>query len=114
MMSGSRSSPAITSAGSPGKRCCSEKIRTDTKNSVGISCSRRLVRKVSIAGYFGLLSSSLQPQPDDAHQPVRDRLVAFEPGGVGDQVPAVIDIDDRLVLDDRFRHLLVGLFALRR
>src|SRR4051794_39168272 len=112
--SGSRSSPAITSAGSPGSRCCSEKIRIDTKNSVGISCSRRLVRKFSIGRYFGLSSSSLELQPDDAHQPVRDRLVAFELRGVGDQVPAVIDIDDRLVLEDRFRHLLVDLFALRQ
>src|SRR6266478_2288442 len=101
MTLGSRSSPAITRAGSPGSKCCSEKIRTDTKNSVGINCNRRLARKFSIGRYFGLWSSSLEPQPDDAHQPVRDRLVAFEPRGVGDQVPAVIDIDDRLVLDDR-------------
>src|SRR3954453_17219512 len=49
MMSGSRSSPAITNAGSPGSNCCSEKIRIDTKNSVGISCTRRRARKVSIA-----------------------------------------------------------------
>src|SRR5947199_9774123 len=46
---GSRSSPAITSAGSPGSNCCSEKIRIDTKNSVGISCTRRRARKVSMA-----------------------------------------------------------------
>src|SRR6266404_7858119 len=49
MTLGSRSSPAITSAGSPGSNCCSEKIRIDTKNSVGISCRIRLPRKFSMA-----------------------------------------------------------------
>src|SRR6266540_1714358 len=39
----------MISAGSPGRSCCSEKISTDTKKSVGINCSRRLARKVSIA-----------------------------------------------------------------
>src|ERR1700684_2878849 len=47
MTAGSRSSPAMTSAGSPGNRCCNRKIRTDTKNSVGISCRMRLPRKFS-------------------------------------------------------------------
>jgi hypothetical protein len=50
--SGSRSSPAITSAGSPGSNCCSEKISIDTKNSVGISCRRRLARKFSMGHAF--------------------------------------------------------------
>src|SRR5579862_6400289 len=48
MTVGSRSSPAITSAGSPGNRCCNEKIRIDTKNNVGISCITRLARKLSM------------------------------------------------------------------
>src|SRR5713226_5490261 len=47
MTSGSFSSPAITRAGSPGRSCCSEKMMTDTKNSVGMSCSSRLPRNVS-------------------------------------------------------------------
>src|SRR6516164_5681949 len=45
---GSRSSPAMTSAGLPGNRCCSEKISTDTKNRVGISCRMRLPRKFNM------------------------------------------------------------------
>src|SRR5881392_3039310 len=45
---GSRSSPAITSAGSPGSNCCSEKIRIDTKNRVGISWIRRRARNLSM------------------------------------------------------------------
>src|SRR5450631_1452432 len=124
MTSGSRSSPAITSAGSPGNRCCSEKIRIDTKNSVGISCRMRLPRKFSM-GWFvsraqrsvqrcaaepgsiferwvpdqpgtagalhrirntkALAYTSLELQPDHAHQPVRHLLVTLELGGVRDQ-----------------------------
>src|SRR5258708_311219 len=53
MTLGSRSGAAITIAGSPGNKCCSEKIRIETKNSVGISCSRRLPRKFSM-GVFSL------------------------------------------------------------
>src|ERR1700730_3030927 len=56
MTSGSRSSPAITSAGSPGNRCCNEKIRIDTKSSVGISCKIRLPRKFS-------MGRGLDPKP---------------------------------------------------
>src|ERR1700722_17100568 len=97
MTSGSRSSPAITSAGSPGNRCCSEKIRIDTKNSVGISCRMPLARKFSMAcAPCGARPPSLQRQPGHAHQPVRHLLVAFEPGGMRDQDPAVIDVEDRL------------------
>jgi hypothetical protein len=39
----------MTNAGSPGRRCCSEKIITDTKNKVGMSCNSRLPMNVSIA-----------------------------------------------------------------
>src|SRR6516225_375964 len=38
----------MTSAGSLGNRCCSEKISTDTKNRVGISCRMRLPRKFNM------------------------------------------------------------------
>jgi len=38
---GSRSSPAIAIAGSPGSNCCSPKIITDTKKSVGMMAPRR-------------------------------------------------------------------------
>src|SRR5713101_5174017 len=104
MTAGSRSSPAMISAGSPGSKCCSEKIRIDTKNSVGISCRMRLARKFSInqpapgrsaphkdAGR-GIRDkrtwpspSSLELQPDHTHQPVRYLLVTFELGSVCDQ-----------------------------
>ena len=39
----------MISAGSPGSNCCSEKMSTDTKNRVGISCSRRLPRRFNMA-----------------------------------------------------------------
>src|ERR1700722_3054597 len=119
MTSGSCSSPAITCAGSPGNRCCSEKIRIDTKNSVGISCRIRLPRKFSMSKLFSRAqrvvqrrgaprirdkrtwpaSSSLELQPDHTHQPVRYLLVTFELGSVGDQELAVIEIDDRVVVE---------------
>src|SRR6516225_4721831 len=48
MTCGSFSSPAMTSAGSPGSRCCSRKMIRDTKSSVGRSCSSLLPKKVSM------------------------------------------------------------------
>src|SRR4051794_4896439 len=146
---GSRSSPAITSAGSPGNSCCSEKISTDTKNSVGINCIRRRARKLSMghvpltplsfpgrsaarrSSRRGALQSrgryergvwygpgsaqrheecrsasgtrescpSLQLQPDHAHQAIGHLLVAFEPGRMRDQKLAMIEIDERLVVE---------------
>src|SRR6202035_2744407 len=113
MTAGSRSSPAMISAGSPGNRCCSEKIRIDTKNNVGISCSRRLPRKFSM-GVFRARSPSLQLQPDHAHQPVRHLLVAFQLGRVCDQEFAMIEIDDRLVVEHDFREVFVDRLARRR
>src|SRR5437879_5649226 len=105
MTAGSRSSPAITSAGSPGNRCCSEKIRIDTKNSVGISCRTRLPRKFSMAFVSRAPPSSLQLQPDHAHQAVRHLPIALELRGVGDEKLAVIEIDDRLVVEHDLGHL---------
>src|SRR6478672_2709221 len=131
MTLGSRSSPAITSAGSPGNNCCSEKIRIDTKNSVGISCRIRLPRKFSMArtqldaqGYQlrskttaasfpPSLDGSLELQPDHAHQPVRHLLVAVELGGMRDQDSAMVDVQERLLLHRSFRQLLVDRLALR-
>src|SRR6185295_3230385 len=98
MTSGSRSSPAMTSAGSPGSNCCSEKISTDTKNSVGINWTTRRARKFSMAlSVSPARPWSFQLQPDHAHQPVRHLLVAVELGGVCDQDAAVIDVKERLV-----------------
>src|SRR5271167_1531651 len=101
----------MTSAGSPGNRCCNEKIRTDTKNSVGISCKTRLPRKFSMGK---AQPSSLQLQSDDPHQPVRHLPVALEPGRMRDQELAVIEINDRFVLEHQSGHLLVDRLALRR
>ncbi len=55
---GSRSSPAMTRAGSPGSSCCSEKMITDTKNSVGTSCRSRRPRKASCIARWRLLTSA--------------------------------------------------------
>ena len=52
--------PAITMAGSPGNRCCSEKIRIDTKNSVGISWRMRLARKLSMMRFVSRAQRSVE------------------------------------------------------
>src|SRR5436190_23752871 len=138
MTLGSRSSPAITSAGSPGNRCCSENIRIDTKNSVGISCTMRLAMKFSMADVdsresrkavatstfppplrmreqlrCSMQPSSFQLQPDHAHQPVRHLLVTLKLVGVGDQESAVKDIKNRLFVEHELRQLLVDRLPLR-
>src|SRR4051794_21151436 len=97
----------MTSAGSPGSNCCSEKIRMETKNSVGTSWTRRRARKFSIS------PQSLQLQPDDAHQPVRHLLVALELRGVRDQDPAVIEIEKRLFIKHNPGQLFIDRFSLR-
>src|SRR5207245_253619 len=113
MTSGSRSSPAMTSAGSPGSNCCSEKIRIETKNSVGNNWTRRRARKISMVRVSRARAWSLEFQPDDAHQPVRHLLVAFQPGGMRDQDPAVIEVEDWLFVDRELRQLFVKGLALR-
>jgi hypothetical protein len=47
MTFGSRSSPAIAIAGSPGSSCCSPKIRIETKKSVGTIAASRFARNCS-------------------------------------------------------------------
>src|SRR3954467_370628 len=84
---GSRSSPAMISAGSPGSSCCRPKISIDTMISVGMICSSRWVRKASTV--------LLEPEADHAHQAVGHLLVALEPVGVRDQYLRVIEVDDR-------------------
>src|SRR5436190_17809069 len=114
MTSGSRSSPAMTSAGSPGNSCCSEKISTDTKNSVGISWTMRRARKFSMARSVpGSRFRSLQLQPDHTHQAVGHLLVAFELGGMRDQDAAMIEVEQGIVLQHALGQLLVDRFALR-
>src|SRR5436305_12612110 len=97
----------MTSAGSPGNKCCSEKIRIDTKNSVGINCTTRLARKLSMVAHLSRASPSFQLQPDYAHQPVRHLLVALEFGGVRDQQLAVIEVDQRFVVEHDLGQLLI-------
>src|SRR3569833_1742093 len=137
----------MTSAGSPGSRCCSEKIRLDTKNSVGMICAMRLARKVSMAGASRAAGRddvcqqvetasfppplwrrescqlgpqqcistiySLQLQPGHAHQPVGYRLVALQLLGIREQEFAVVEIDDRIVLEHDPGQLLVKRLALQ-
>src|SRR3954447_25245338 len=113
MTSGSRSSPAMTSAGSPGSNCCSEKIRIETKNSVGINWTTRRARKFSMAR-SRVRQRSLQLQPDHAHQPVRHLLVTFELRRMRDQDTAVIDVEQRLLFEHDFRQFFIDRLALRR
>src|SRR5262245_39793816 len=116
MTCGSRSSPAMTSAGSPGSNCCSEKMMSDTKNSVGASCSSRLPRKLSTTAALVLpdrasASPLLQLEADHPDQAVGNLRVALEPGDVRDQHAAVIDIELRIVLEDDLGELLVDRLA---
>jgi hypothetical protein len=53
-------------------------------------------------------------QSDHTHQSVRHRLVALELGGVRDQQLAVIEIDQRFVIEDGLGQLFADRLALRR
>src|SRR3954467_12701300 len=113
MTAGSRSSPAITSAGSPGNNCWSEKISTDTKNSVGTICTMRRARKFSIvARLFRTMSPSLKLKPDHAHEAIWHLLIALELGRMRDQERAVIDVYDRQVVEQDLVQLGVDRLAL--
>src|ERR1700712_3737711 len=105
----------MTSAGSPGSKCCSEKISTDTKNNVGMICRIRLPRKFSMAQFVAFAQiRSLQLQSDYAHEAVGHLDVAFELLSVDDQNLAVEDVEQRLVVEDDLGQLLVDRFALPR
>src|SRR3954471_5757501 len=106
MTSGSRSSPAITSAGSPGSNCCSEKISTETKNSVGTICIRRRARKLNIR------VASLQLEADDAHETVGHLPIAFEFCSMRDDDAAVVEIEQGLLVLDQLRENFVTRLAL--
>src|SRR5437899_1612559 len=95
MTFGSASSPAIASAGSPGRSCCSPKIITDTKKRVGMMVARRRARKASIRASRSIHLEALQPHHAVGHgaQPGELRVVRPQP-------VAVIDVDDRAVLQD--------------
>src|SRR5215467_14350391 len=110
----------MTSAGSPGSSCCSEKIRIDTKNSVGTSWTIRRARKFSMRciPYEGdpdqnrCQPSSLQLQPDYAHESVGHLLVTLELVGVRDQDAAMIEVKDGLVVQLELGQLLIDCLAL--
>src|SRR5262245_49981159 len=101
----------MINAGSPGSSCCSEKMITDTKNKVGISCSNRLPRRFSIAGellrFAWRRQPSFQRQPHNAHQSVGHLLVAAQLLRVRDKNAAVIEIDLGDVLEDDFCEFFV-------
>src|SRR6185437_9670075 len=110
MTVGSRSSPARIIAGSPGSNCCSPKIRIDTKNSVGTICATRRTRNVSIGVRVAAATGGQPPRPRDrvallelqvlhAHEAVRNRAQSGELARVRPQPMAVIEIDDRPVLE---------------
>src|SRR5260370_34711539 len=102
---GSRSSPAMISAGSPGRSCCRPKISIDTRISVGMICSSRWVRKAS---------TLLQLHADHAHQPVGHLLVAFDLVGERHQHLHVVEVEDRALGEEFLVDDFVGLLALRR
>src|SRR5215470_7840537 len=93
MTAGSRSSPAITSAGSPGSNCCNPKISTDTRNSVGTSCSNRRGRNFSTCAVARSPAAVLQLQIGHADQTVGHHLESREPRGVREQQRAVIQVE---------------------
>src|SRR5262249_8660943 len=107
----------MTSAGSPGKSCCSKKMITDRKNSVGISCSSRLPRNVTMATSANRQSPKYRRplselQPDPPHQAVGHLPIAFEPSGMGDQHAPVVQVENRRVLEHGLGQLLVDRLAL--
>src|SRR5688572_32765259 len=118
MTFGSRSSPASTIAGSPGSSCCSPKTSIDTNSSVGTISARRRPRKLSILSRRPRLrgdgGTSLEAQSLHAHHSVRHRAKAAQLVRVGPQPVAVVEIDDRAILQRIRGHLLVELHALRQ
>src|SRR6185437_5660372 len=127
----------MASAGSPGSSCCSPKMITDTKNSVGMSCSRRLPRKPSIwirvSGVGSRVSlgrlvvnkyhlatpdprrptaALLQLGARQPDQAVGHLLVSIELGGVGDDHQPVVEVDDRALRQHLLGHLLIDGLAL--
>src|SRR5258708_18223292 len=89
MTLGSRSSPASAIAGSPGSRCCSPKMSTDTKNSVGMIAARRFSRKSSTGAPASVQLQVLQPNHAVGNGAKPGELV-----GIGPQPVAVGDVHD--------------------
>ena len=92
-------------AGSPGRSCCSPKIRTETKNSVGTIVARRCSRNLPISVHF----QALHP-----HHAVGNGAQAGELCRVRPEPVAVVEIDDRPVLLHGLSDLVVGRGSARR
>src|SRR5215210_5447913 len=103
MTSGSFSSPAMTSAGSPGSSCCSPKISTDTKNSVGRSWTSRLAKRLSIEP-----SSRLKPSEEPRSRSGRRAKAARDPGSALRAVRDDVRRRGSLQLDADQAHEAVG------
>src|SRR5689334_4182926 len=95
MTLGSRSSPAMAIAGSPGRSCCSPKISTDTRKTVGTIVARRLARNASMA------RASVHLEVLQADDSVGDRAQSRELVRVRPQQVPVVQIHDGAIL----RHL---------
>src|ERR1051325_7495510 len=117
---GSRSSPAMINAGSPGSNCCRPKISIDTRIRVGMICSRRWVRKASIGLGASCLvfrtarvpEKLLQLDADDPDQTVGHLLVAVDPVAERHQHQAVIEVLDGAVGQIALGDVFVDLLAL--
>ena len=117
MTVGSCSSPARIFAGSPGSSCCRPKISIDTSTSVGTTVPRRRARKPSIEANEArarLRAVRRHLQPRHPQQPVGQAAHAAQLGVVGPEPVAVVEIDDRPLLQHPRGDLLEHLLALRR
>src|SRR6476620_756209 len=118
MTFGSRSSPARMTAGSPGSSCCNPKISIETKTSVGRIVATRLTRNSIIASRSSARRRARRSRPHlqacDPQQPVRNAAHSAQLGVVRPQPVAVIEIDDRTILEDARCDQLEGLLALGR
>ena len=125
MTVGSCSSPARILAGSPGSSCCRPKISIDTKTSVGTivasapdeevehrSPGHREAPASAAAGPPRRVTGHLQA--GDAQQAVGNVAHAAQLRAVGPEPVAVVEVDDRPLLQDARGDLLVDLLALGR
>src|SRR5262245_66028559 len=85
----------MISAGSPGDRCRTMKMMTDTPRSTGTSSNRRRTTYRLTAG-----CPSLQRDRLDAQVEARVELEALHPLGVGGGLDLVVDEDPRRIVDE--------------
>src|SRR5262245_3235950 len=104
---GSLSSPASAMAASPGSSFCSEKISTDTKNSVGISTVTRRATKAA-----SCIAQSVQLEPPETDDPVGVGREARDLRAVAREHAAVPEGQAREVAHQVLGRLVVELLAL--